>query len=133
MPQMRAAFFRANQRAVVHDHGQGRIQLTGHRHSEVIAPTGDQGHLDAAARRFGDSLAVGLRKLPAAIQQGAVNIQRYQSYRHSVILPWMRGLSATLNQVQGYPTPGCSCVKSAQSFENKRVEFLVSAKECARV
>src|SRR5213078_1319624 len=97
MPQMRAAFFRANQRAIVHYHGEGRIPLARNRHSEVLAPTGDQRHLDAAARRFGDSLAVGLRKLPAAIQERAVDIERDESHSHSLILPWMR---ATLGHTE---------------------------------
>ena len=35
-------------------------------------------------------------------------------------------------RVDSYPTPGF-CAKSAQSIENKRVEFLVSAKTRKRV
>jgi len=34
---------------------------------------------------------------------------------------------------RGYPTPGCFCAKSAESLENKRVAFLMSAKKRKRV
>ncbi len=104
---MRPAFFRANQRAIVHDHGQRRVQLARHRHGKVIAPPGDQRHLDAPARRFRNCRAIGLGKLPAGIQQRSVDVQRNQSHGHSVILPWMRCLLATWNQERGtHPTPG---------------------------
>jgi hypothetical protein len=83
VPEMRVAVFRADQRAIAHDHGQGGIQLMSHGHGKVIAPPGDQRHLDAPAGCFRNSGLVGLRKLPAAIQQRSVDIQRDQSYCHS--------------------------------------------------
>src|SRR5216684_4753553 len=132
---MRAAFFGTDQRAIVHDHGQRRIQLERHGHGKVEAAPGDQRHLDAAARRFSNCRAVGLGKLPAAIKQRAVYIQGDQSHGHSVILPWIPCLPAKWNKGEGYPTPGCFSQRVRNCMKTKGLSFWCvqkSLEECER-
>ncbi len=86
MPQMRFAVLRADERSVAHNHRQWRIDFAGDGHGEVVAATGDEGHLDATARRFGDRDAVRFRQLPLAVQKRAVNIQRDEAHGHLFIV-----------------------------------------------
>src|SRR4029077_13398357 len=90
MAQPGRAVFVPNHGAVIHDHGERRINLLDHRKSEVVEPAGTQGNLDPAARSFGKGGTIGGRDLPAAIQQRAIDVQGNQLNRHKPSLPEKR-------------------------------------------
>jgi hypothetical protein len=81
-----ATLFRADQRAVVDDHGERRVDFLGDGQGEIVAAAGDEGHFDAAFCGFGDGGAVGFGNLPAAVEKRAVNIESDEAYRHSLIV-----------------------------------------------
>jgi len=79
---VRAAFLGADQGTIADYQGQLGIQFMRDGHGKVVAAPSDQGDLDATAGGFGNGGAVGLRKLPAAIQERSVNIQRNEPHGH---------------------------------------------------
>ena len=87
MAEMSFAVGGTDDGAVVDDHGEGAIELAGDGHGEIVAAAGDEGDFDAAASGCGDGGAVGVRELPAAVQERAVDIERDEADGHSYILP----------------------------------------------
>ena len=90
--QMRAAIIRADERAVVDDHGERSLELARYGHGEVVAAARDKGDVDAAASRFGDGGAVGFRHLPTAVEKGPVDVQRDEANGHGSIVMGGEGL-----------------------------------------
>lgn len=90
MAHVGAALFGADERAVVDDHGERGIDFVGDGHGEIVAAAGDEGDFDAAFGGFGDGGAVGFGNLPAAVEQGAVDVESYEAYRHSLIVSRIR-------------------------------------------
>ncbi len=88
MTHVGAAFFGANERAVVDDHGERGIDFLRNGKGEVVTAAGDQRDFDAAAGSFGDGGAIGFGDLPAAVEQRAVNIQGDEADRHVSIIAW---------------------------------------------
>ena len=74
--QVRLPVLRANHRSVADDHGQRCFDLAGDGQREIVAPARDQGDFNTSPRSGCDSRAIGLGKLPAAVQKRAINIQR---------------------------------------------------------
>jgi len=83
MAEMGFAVGGADEGAVVDDHGERAGKLVRDGHGEIVAAAGDEGDFDAAACGFGDGGAVGFGELPAAVKEGAVNVQSDEADRHS--------------------------------------------------
>jgi len=79
---MRCAVLRTHKRPVADDHRQRRIELASNRHGEIVAAPGYERDFDTSPRSFGDRQAICLRQFPAAVEQRAVDVERYEAYRH---------------------------------------------------
>lgn len=93
MANVSVAIVGANERAVVDDHRERRLDFLRDRKSKIVTAAGDQGDFDAAAGSFGDGYTVSLRDLPAAVQKGAVDIQGNEANRHRSIIAWNGAIS----------------------------------------
>jgi hypothetical protein len=103
MAEMRLAVVRLNQRTVVDDHGERGIEHAGDGHSEIVATAGDQCDFDATAGGFGDGAPIGGGKLPSAVQERAVNIERDKPHGHIPIIEGSRAI-CRLSQGAGRET-----------------------------
>ena len=88
MTHVRASFLRADQRAIVDDHGKRRVNFLCHRKSKIIAAACDQGNFYSTFGGFCDGGAIGFGDLPAAVQQGTVDIKGDEAHRHIAIISW---------------------------------------------
>ncbi len=91
MPKMCFAVGGADKGAVVDDHGERTIELLGDGHGEIVAAAGNEGDLDAPPSGFRDGRAVGVRELPPAVEERAVDVQSDEADRHGVYFSVNRG------------------------------------------
>ena len=104
--QVSLAVMGANEGAVADDHSERRIDLASDGEGEIVATAGYQGDFDATEGGGSDRGAIGLWKLPAAVQEGAVDVQGDQADAHGVIVPWT---GRRLGDVFGKRTVGSWC------------------------
>lgn len=77
----------ANQRAVIDDHGERRMDLADNGQGEIVAASGDDHDFDAPVRGFGNGGLIGWGNLPATVEERAVDVEGNKANCHRSSVP----------------------------------------------